>query len=164
MRKVKAEPVAMDLAGTSLEDAVQLGIEHCRIGSWDLGLGYLEHAAKLAGAKGGLPSLFYSYLGLGIAQRDGRFSEGLRLCEHAIKLEFYEAEAYANLARVQLLANERRSAVDTVRRGLAVDPENSGLLILQQQLGKRRPAPIPFLSRTNPLNQLIGRLLHALDR
>jgi tetratricopeptide (TPR) repeat protein len=164
MRKVEAKPAAVDLTGTSLEDAVQLGIEHCRIGSWDLGLTYLEHGAKLAGAKGALPSMFYSYLGLGIAQRDGRLSEGLRLCEHAIKLEFYQPEAYANLARVQLLANERRSAVDTVRRGLAVDPEYSGLLILQQQLGKRRRPPIPFLSRKNLLNQLLGKIVSLLDR
>jgi|CXWL01.1.fsa_nt_gi tetratricopeptide (TPR) repeat protein len=142
--------------------AIQLGIEHCRIGSWDLGLSYLTQVSAAYPDKTNLPSLFYSYLGLGVAQRDGRLSEGLRLCEHALKLEFYEVENYLNLARVLLLMGEKKQAVATVERGLTIEPEATGLLILQQQMGKRRRPPIPFLARTNPLNRLLGRVVYAL--
>jgi len=54
-----------------------------------------------------LPGLFYSYLGFGVARFDRRVREGLTLCEHAVKREFYQPENYLNLARTHLLAGNR---------------------------------------------------------
>ncbi len=109
------------------------------------------------------PGLFYSYLGFGIARFDRRVREGVALCEHAVKREFYQPENYVNLARTYLLADDRRRASETVLAGLKIDPDDRGLGDLLEELGIRRRPVIPFLSRRNPLNHLLGRLRHVLS-
>jgi hypothetical protein len=143
-------------------EALKLGIDCCRRGDWNEGLRHLGRIAEKEEAAGGLPGLFYSYLGYGIALRDRRVREGLKLCRHSIEVEFYEAENYLNLARTCILARDRKKAVQAVRGGLKVDRHNPQLLALYKELGIRSLPVLPFLDRTNPLNQLLGRLRHAL--
>jgi hypothetical protein len=113
-------------------------------------------------ASGGLPGLFYSYLGYGIALRDRRIRDGLKLCRHSIEVEFYQAENYFNLARTCLLANDRKRAVQAVRGGLKIDRNNPHLLALYKELGIRSQPVLRFLDRAHPLNQLLGRIRHAI--
>lgn len=108
-----------------------------------------------------MPGLFYSYLGYGIALRDQRIQEGLKLCRHSVKVEFYQAENYVNLARTCLLARDRRGAIKAVREGLKIDRNHPGLLALHEDLGIRSLPVLTFLSRSNPLNVLLGRIRHA---
>jgi tetratricopeptide (TPR) repeat protein len=136
-------------------------IEHCRQGHWELGLPYLGLLADSEN-RSSLPGLFYSYLGYGIALREQRLDEGLKLCRHSIKIEFYQPENYFNLARTHLLANDRRGAIKALREGLKVDPNHSELLELQKDLGRRRPPVLSFLSRNHALNRLLGNLRHKL--
>ena len=142
--------------------SVKLGIECCRRGDWNAGLQYLGKVTQTEDANLGLPGLFYSYLGYGIALRDRRIREGLRLCRHSIEVELFEAENYLNLARTCLLARDRRGAVKAVRAGLKVDRNNQKLLALYKEMGVRRGPVLPFLDRSNPLNVLLGRIRHAL--
>jgi uncharacterized protein HemY len=144
-----------------LTDAMQEAIERCRRGGWKEALPTLARIAEEE-HQGALPALVYSYLGYGIALRQQRVQEGLRLCQHAIKLEFYQAESYINLARTQLLANQRRAAVRTIADGLKIEPDNPHLTELQHEIGRRRPPVLRFLSRNNFLNQLLGKLRHAV--
>ena len=143
-----------------LADALNQGIACCRKGNWVEGLRHLGWIAEQAGAATQLPGLFYSYLGYGIALREQRIDEGLKLCRHSIKLEFYQAENYLNLARTCLLAQDRAGAVRAVKGGLKIDA-HPGLLALQKELGIRGAPVLRFLSRTNALNQILGRLRHA---
>lgn len=136
-------------------------IEECRQGHWDQGLPYLGLLAD-SEDRSSLPGLFYSYLGYGIALREQRLEEGLKLCRHAIKIEFFQPENYLNLARTLLLANDRRGAVKAVREGLKIDPKNEEILALQKDMGKRRPPVLSFLSRDHPLNRLFGSVRHKL--
>ena len=124
------------------------------------GLAFLGRIAE-AERSTALPGLFYSYLGYGIALRQRRVQEGLKLCQHSIKVEFYEPENYVNLARTYLLAGDRPGAVRAVREGLKVIRQHPELLALYRELGIRAQPVLPFLSRSNPLNQLLGRLRHA---
>ena len=101
-------------------------------------------AAEKERGLGGLPGLFYSYLGYGIALRERRIREGLKLCRHSIKVEFYQAENYFNLARTCLLANDRKGAVQAVRGGLKIDRHNPHLLALYKELGIRSSAGAPL--------------------
>jgi hypothetical protein len=144
---------------STLADTLNHGIDCCRKGNWSEGLRHLGWIAE-RGA-GELPGLFYSYLGYGIALRDQRIEEGLKLCRHSIKVEFYQMENYLNLARTCLLANDRRGAARAVRDGLKIDPGYPALLALQQQLGARKSPVLPFLKRSNFLNRALGRLRHA---
>jgi hypothetical protein len=141
---------------------LKLGIDCCRRGNWNEGLRHLGQVAETEEGGGGLPGLFYSYLGYGIALRDRRIREGLKLCRHSIEVEFYQAENYLNLARTCLLANDRKRAVAAVRGGLKIDRRNPQLLALHQELGIRSLPVLRFLDRGHPLNQLLGRLRHAL--
>jgi len=138
------------------------GIDCCRRGNWNEGLRYLGQVAERGDTGTGLPGLFYSYLGYGIALREQRVREGLKLCRHSIKVEFYEADNYLNLARTCLLARDRKGAVQAVRGGLKVDRQNPQLLLLYKEMGIRSLPVLSFLSRDNPLNVLLGRLRHSL--
>ncbi|HXO21884.1 MAG TPA: hypothetical protein VOA87_18370 [Thermoanaerobaculia bacterium] len=144
-----------------LSEACNRGIEQCRRGDWDQGLESLRRIAE-TGDRTALPGLFYSYLGYGIARCQKREEEGLKLCQHAIKVEFYQPENYVNLARTQLLGNHRRAAAQAIRQGLKVDPNHEELLVLQRELGLRRTPILRFLSRSNPINRFLGGLLHKI--
>lgn len=122
---------------------------------------YLGRVAESGEPSSSLPGLFYSYLGYGIARCQGKVKEGLKLCEHSIKVEFYESENYLNLARTSLLARDRAGAVRAVRGGLKIEPQNLELLALYRDLGIRQNPAIAFLSRRNPFNMLLGRIRAA---
>ena len=139
---------------------MQEAIAACRRGKWNEGLPLLAKIAEEEQRSGKLPAIVYSYLGYGIALRQQRFSDGLRLCQHAVRLEFYQPEAYLNLAKTQLLAGNRRGAIRALEDGLDIDPSHGGLLELQQDVGHRRRPVLPFLSRTNPINSFLGRVRH----
>ena len=133
-------------------DTLRSGIESCRRGDRNAGLRFLGQLAEKEEATGGLPGLFYSYLGYGIALRDRRIREGLKLCRHSIEVEFYQAENYLNLARTCLLANDRKRAVQAVRGGLKIDRNNPHLLSALQGARRPQPAGAP-LPRPRPPDQ-----------
>lgn len=143
-----------------LPEALRRGIELCRQGEWNDGLFFLGKIAQAG--RTDVPGIYYSYLGYGIARCQKRTEEGLKLCRHAVKLQFYEPDNYLNLARTALLANERGEAVQAVRKGLKVDRNNLDLQVLYRELGIRRSPVLPFLSRSNPLNQILGKIRSRL--
>ena len=144
-----------------ISDTLSRALALCRQGEWNEGLAFLGQVAESGEPGSALPGLFYSYLGYGIARCQGRVKEGLKLCQHSIKVEFYESENYLNLARTCLLDHDRAGAVRAVRDGLKVDPENAELLALYRELGIRQEPVLAFLSRSNPLNMLLGRIRNA---
>jgi hypothetical protein len=150
----------MNVAQPDFSDLLRRGIDRCRQGDWEVGLAFLGRIAE-SDRSSGLPGIFYSYLGYGIALRQRRVQEGLRLCQHSVKIQFYEPENYVNLARTCLLAGDRPGAVRAILDGLKVDRQHGELLKLHRDLGMRKPPVLPFLGRTNPLNQFLGRLRHA---
>jgi tetratricopeptide (TPR) repeat protein len=145
-----------------MTDAMRDAIERCRRGGWREGLPALARIAEQETRPGTLPALVYSYLGYGIALRQQRLSEGLKLCQHAVKMEFYQAENYLNLARTLVLGGHRRAAVRALADGLKVEPDNEQLLELQHEMGLRKRPVLSFLSRSNPINSLLGRLRHLV--
>ncbi|HEY6324274.1 MAG TPA: hypothetical protein VJA16_22250 [Thermoanaerobaculia bacterium] len=145
-----------------MTDAMRDAIERCRRGGWREGLPALARIAEQETRPGALPALVYSYLGYGIALRQQRLSEGLKLCQHAVKMEFYQAENFLNLARTLVLGGHRRAAVRALADGLKVEPDNEQLLELQHELGQRKRPVLSFLSRSNPINSLLGRIRHLV--
>ncbi len=137
------------------------GIEQCRRGDWNEGIGHLAKAAASA-ERGSLPGLVFSFLGYGLALKEGRVDDGLALCRHALRVQLFEPENHLNLARTQLLADDRSAAYRTVREGLRVDRNDKELQAMRRQLGVRRPPVFSFLARHHPLNRAFGRLRHAV--
>jgi hypothetical protein len=139
-------------------EALRAGIRACRDGRWRDGLNLLTPLAQQEERHGRLPGLFYSYLGHAIARCEGRKAVGMELCRHAVSIEPFRPENHLNLGYVNLLVGNRRGAVRALRRGLALDPDHSGLLELQRTLGVRRRPVLPFLSRSHPLNVTLGKV------
>src|SRR6185295_1767321 len=137
------------------------GIDQCRKGDWTGGIAHLAKAASSA-ERGAMPGIVFSFLGYGLALKEGRVDEGLALCRHAVRLQLFEPENHLNLARTQLLANDRSGAYRTVREGLRVDRNDKELQALRKSLGVRRRPALSFLGRTHPINRALGRLFHAL--
>jgi hypothetical protein len=138
-------------------EALRKGLALCREGEWSNGLFFLGKIAE-AGRTAAMPGVFFTTLGYGIARYQQRAEEGLKLCRHGVKLQFYEPENYVYLARTALLCENRAEAVKAVRGGLKVDPNNAELQVLSKDLGIRQLPVLSFLSRSNPLNRLLGRL------
>ncbi|MEM1202294.1 MAG: hypothetical protein AAGN66_03595 [Acidobacteriota bacterium] len=149
--------------GADPADIAWRGIEHCREGDWKEGLYWLSLAAGVKDEGVDMPALFYAYLGYGIARHQGKKREGLKLCQKALDLEFYQPESYVFLAKTYLLSGDRRAAHETVVRGLQVDSGNSALLELNQELGHRKTPVLKFLPRRHFLNRILGRLRHSLS-
>ncbi|GMU67368.1 MAG: hypothetical protein AMXMBFR36_36420 [Acidobacteriota bacterium] len=139
------------------------GLQLCREGDWDRGLQLLSAAAEAKGARE-LPGVVYAYLGYGAAKYQRRTRDGLKLCEHAVKIQYYEPENHLQLARVQLLMGDRKGAVGSIARGLKLDPNHRELKDLRFEIGVRKRPVLPFLDRKNPLNVLLGQLRSLLKR
>ncbi len=144
--------------------ACERGLDLCRFGNFKEGMAELASLGDLTRVKG-IPSAYFSYLGYALAKQRNQIPQGIKLCRHAIKLEFFQTENYVNLARTCLLSESyRREAWEAVRDGLKIDPEHPELLELERQLGSRKPPVIRFLGRNNPLNRLLGSMRHLLSR
>jgi tetratricopeptide (TPR) repeat protein len=102
-----------------------------------------------------------SYFGLSLAMMKKQFKTAIELCRRAIDLEFYNAEHYANLARVYAAAGNRKKAVETAEAGLKLAPENEYLVDVRKSFGVRAAPAVPFLTRANPVNVSLGQARHA---
>ncbi|MDA8016816.1 MAG: hypothetical protein MPN21_05140 [Thermoanaerobaculia bacterium] len=147
-----------------LATVCERGLEACRRGDFEAGMVDLLWLIQGKQAKN-LPSAAYSYLGYGVARYKRNVAQGVRLCKHAIKLEWFQPDNYLNLARSCLLSDRyKREAVEAVRDGLKVDPDHPELLALQTRLGHRRPPVLGFLPRSSILNRILGGLRASFSR
>lgn len=145
--------------------ALHDGISACREGDWRAGLTILTRLAQeTEGKKVVLPGFFYSYLGVAMARVEGRKQEGFELCRYGISLGPKDPDNRLNLARIYLIAHNRRQAVKQLDIGLRISPANKQLREFRREIGYRRPPPIRFLARSNPLNMWLGRFMHRAAR
>lgn len=141
--------------------AAQRAIELCKRGEWEDALPLMRPIVQETENVEKLPQAFLSYYGYALAAIEARYNDGVRLCQRAIELHFYQAENYVNLAKTFLLLDARRRAVEAIRVGLQIDPSHRELLHLRRSLGQRRPRVIRSLPRSHWLNRLLGRLRHS---
>ena len=147
----------------TLQGFIDSGIDHCRAGRWDKGVEYLRYVAARAPYGLGQAGLFLSYLGCAIARIQGRSADGLALCEQAVKNEFYQPENWANLADVLILCGRRAEAMNAIQQGMDIDSRFQRLQAIHRRLGRRRQPIISCLSRSNPLNHLLGKVRSQLS-
>jgi tetratricopeptide (TPR) repeat protein len=144
-----------------LRENADEGIRLCRNGDWNKGLPVLASVLESRWPGEEAPGVIYAYLGYGVARYQNKLRDGLKLCEHAVKQQFYEAENHFHLARVQMLAGDRKAALAALDVGLKLDPDHPGLVALKKEFGVRRRPIVGFLDRDHPLNVLLGRLRHT---
>ncbi len=105
---------------------------------------------------------YVSYLGLALVLTNGRSDEGVKLCEQAVKREFFDADLFCNLGIVYLRDRQKKRAFGAFQKGLNLKP---GHRRIQEELDRydRRSYPVfSFLPRTHPVNVLAGRLRYRL--
>jgi tetratricopeptide (TPR) repeat protein len=107
---------------------------------------------------------YLSYYGLARVSRGD--ASGIELCRRALhnqqrKAALVDADIYENLARAELQLDNRKTAIELLKLGLKQNPYHHGLRSLRQQLGVRRRSALPFLPRSHPLNQALGRALRG---
>lgn len=154
----------MNQVNNSLQETAKRGIELCRSGQWKTGMEVLGEIAEADRQGTELPGLFYSYLGYGIARFERRGKEGLALCQHAIKIQFYEPENYVLLARVYLMRRRRGKAIQALHQALRLNARHPEAIKLAREIGFRRRPVFPFLPRSNPINKSLGRLRHSMTQ
>jgi tetratricopeptide (TPR) repeat protein len=102
-----------------------------------------------------------SYFGLAIALMRKQIKPAIDLCRRAVDLEFYNGDHYANLARVYVVAGNRKKALETIEQGLRLVPGHDYLIAVRRSLGVRSRPSVPFLDRSHPINVTLGQSRHA---
>jgi len=146
----------------NMDPKIEHGLKLCRRGRWDEGVTCLKDILETRGADAEYPAAFYSYLGYGLARKENRIRDALKLCKKACEIEFLEPINFLNMARVQLLAGNRRAVVKNLNRGLRLNPNHAGLLKFKEMFGVRRSPVLPFLSRNSLVNRVFGVIRHRL--
>jgi tetratricopeptide (TPR) repeat protein len=111
-----------------------------------------------------------SYCGWLQAVVEKKHQNGLTACKKAFDLfktsdsdtaEKVYSILYLNLGRAFLVAGKKKDAFENFQKGLKYDGSNAELKKEMKLLGMRKKPPLPFLSRGNFLNIIIGKLFHA---
>jgi hypothetical protein len=101
-----------------------------------------------------------SWYGFTLVTVERNSNLGVELADGAVRIR-PDPEIVINQARVAMALSQRLRAVRALERGLAVHPGNTQLLQARAALGTRRRPVIPFLSRRNWLNRVLGRMKHG---
>jgi len=107
------------------------------------------------------PILAYYGLAVGHSQN---VREGLRICLEALSQERRNPNIFLCVARLYILANNRRSALEVISQGLRISKGHRGLTALRQSMGVRQAVPIPFLPRKSAVNIRIGRAIRRIKK
>ena len=141
------------------ESLEQQGLSALEKGGTTLALPLFEEAYEID------PSpLNRSYLAYCMAIEQRKFSRAIALCIEALREEPSNHVHYLNFGRVQLAAERRKDAIRMFMKGQAYEPRGRSSVFHDElvKLGIRKPALIPFLSRSNPFNKYLGLLLSRL--
>lgn len=86
-------------------------------------------------------------------------ASGLGMCRQAAVNELHDGDVYLNLARAEWYYENRKAVIVALKKGLQIDNRHPGMRQMREQLGIRQRSSLPFLPRTHPLNQALGKLL-----
>jgi len=105
---------------------------------------------------------FVSYLGLAITLLQGKSEEGQRLCEQAVKREFFDPDLYCNLGIVYLRNRLKAQAFEAFQKGLNLKAGHSRILEELEKYDRRGEPVLSFLPRGHYVNRLLGRVRFRL--
>lgn len=97
-----------------------------------------------------------------LAEVKGSYKTAANLCHEAIKKEPKNPEHYYRQGRILLLAGRKKDAIWVMRMGLR-HGKHQGIIETLGRMGVRKPPPIIFLERSNPVNKYLGLLLARLN-
>lgn len=101
---------------------------------------------------------YVSYLGFVLTLANGKSEEGLKLCEQAVKRDFFDPDLFCNLGVVYLRHRQKARAFEAFQKGLNLRPGHPRILEELERYDQRDQAVFAFLPRGHPVNRLAGRL------
>ncbi len=105
---------------------------------------------------------YVSYLGLALTLSQGKSEEGQRLCEQAVKREFFDPDLYCNLGIVYLRNRMKAQAFEAFQKGLNLKPGHPRILDELEKYDRRGDPVLSFLPRGHYVNRLLGRVRYRL--
>ncbi len=102
-----------------------------------------------------------SWYGLTLVLVEKNSNLGVVLVDGAVRNGRPETELVINQSRVAMALGQRVRAVRALERGLAFHPGDPDLIAARIGLGTRQRPVVPFLSRRNWLNRMLGRIHHG---
>jgi predicted Zn-dependent protease len=106
--------------------------------------------------------LIISAQALCLAMVKKEFKTAIAMCHEAIKKEPKNPEHYYRQGKILILSGRKKDSIWVLRMGLR-HGRHRGIIDTLGSLGVRRPPPLMFLSRSNPLNKYLGKLLTRLN-
>jgi hypothetical protein len=150
------------LAEWTDEELLRKGREALHLERYELARELLgEHCDRLGRQARSAPAGILASYALALGHTRG-LKEGIALCQKALTSDRRNPHVSWSLVQLYLLAGTRKKAVETLEAGLKLSPGHSGLLRIRQELGVRRPPPIRFLPRDNPVNVFLAKAIHRL--
>jgi hypothetical protein len=101
-----------------------------------------------------------SWYGVTLVLVERNSNLGVTLVDEALRAAGPDPVLLLNSARIHLALNQRERAARAVTRGLELYPDDPRLVAARHAMGTRRTPVLPFLSRSNPLNRVLGRIRH----
>ena len=122
-----------------------------------------EYCERLKRYDRPIPPPILGYYGLAVGHSQN-IREGLRICLEALSQDRRNPNIFLCVARLYILASDRKAALDVVAQGLRVSKGHRGLTALRQSMGVRQSVPIPFLPRKNAVNIRIGKAIRRIRK
>jgi tetratricopeptide (TPR) repeat protein len=98
-----------------------------------------------------------SQYALAVAHYTGNITAAAALCREALKENAKNPELFLRLGTVYLIGGRKKEAIRALTLGLRMG-KHAGMSRLLQILGHRRKPVLPFLSRSNPINKMLGKM------
>ena len=105
---------------------------------------------------------YVSYLGLALTLSQGRSQEGLKLCEQAVKRDFFDPDLFCNLGIAYLRNRQKKLAFQAFRKGLVLKPTHRRIREELERSDRRGSRVFTFLPRSHPINRLAGLVRYRL--
>ena len=146
----------------SAEDSFARGMEALSNGRRREALALFEAAIEIEKRNGAFcpQARYLSFYGLCLALEKKSLRDGIRFCQQAVNMEFYNPDLGYNLGWLLLKAGRRKEAYRVLIRERRLHPGHRGIREELKRMGRRRRRVLPFLSRRNPVNVWLGRIAH----
>ena len=143
----------------SAEDAFRKGEAALKRRAYMEAAAHFQTASQLDSAGGTKkPRLRYaSFLGLALTLAYGRSEAALKLCEQAVRREFFDPDMFCNLGIVYLRNRRREAAFRMFQQGLKLRPSHRRIWQEISRCGNRRRPFFGFLPRRHSVNRVAGR-------
>lgn len=154
----------LDAWSLSDEQLMRQGRDALRLGRYREACDSLgEYCGRSMRQERPIPSSVLAFYGLAVGHAEN-VRDGLEICFQALAADRRDPNAFLCLARLYVLADAKKNAIDVLAQGLRVSPNHRGLNALRRGLGQRQGRAIPFLSRDNVVNVRLGRVMRKLKR